>query len=442
MGKKSSNLDLGGGVTLELVHVPEGEFLLGSNKSLDRQADKDEQPQHTVYLDEYWIGKYPVTNAQYRRFLSDTGYAPPEYWMNADEIEDFDDCPVANVDWDDARAFCYWLYWRTKSYVCVPTEPEWEKAARGTTTNIYPWGNSLPPANFQAIGFEKYQVVGKYSPETDSPYGCVDMVTNVGEICNTLRHRGIMSFYKYPYNITDGRENCKARSQRSLKGGALTGSNVSLSQTRCSSRNWTSPGYKFASVGFRIIITKSNERWQIAFPDEYEKTKLEVALNLNLIDLKSEAEDIVGYDSLGLKWNSSGVYIRSDDLKKFGKFISKLKESHPTLKDEHLDAGNDLLPGSSLLKLTKLSRKDKSVAEWLYTQLVMDNWIQYTPEVKRTLTLAQQFDMAPIYKSEDEWVWLRKAIKGTKKQKSKATQKTSKKVSDGKTTSKTKKKSK
>ena len=305
-------LDLGGETNLELVHIPSGSFLLGSNKKIDKQAGKDEQPQHSINLDEFWIGKFPVTNSQYRRFLGENRNAPPEDWMNADNIPDFDNCPVTGVDWNDARAFCYWLHWRTNEYVCLPTEPEWEKAARGQA-NIYPWGNHLVATKLQPIGYEKHQPIGKYSPETDSPYGCVDMVTNVAELCNTLRHRGVMSFYKYPYDMNDGRENCTAQSQRSLKCGALSDSQAMPAFLRAAFRNWIAPGSRLSGIGFRVIVTNSEKRWQMAFPDNEENTKMEIELNLHLIDKNLETKDLVGYDVIGVTVNLSGVYIRYDN---------------------------------------------------------------------------------------------------------------------------------
>jgi formylglycine-generating enzyme required for sulfatase activity len=405
---KKISLDLGGGVTIELLKIPEGQFLLGSNPKIDKLADKSEQPQHPIKLDEYWIGKYPIVNSQYNRFLSDTGYPPPDHWMEKDEIDDFDACPVTNISWDDARAFCYWVYWRTKSFVCIPTEPEWEKAARGETENIYPWGNQLLSKDLKPIGFEKQQAVGKYSPKTDSPYGCVDMVTNVAEICNTLRHKGFLSFYRYPYSKDDGRENCQARSQRSLKGGALTGMDATAAKLRCSNRDWIVPDYKSYGVGFRIIVTKSKDRWNMAFPDENEKSALERKLNLQSINLKEKVKEISGYDVLGIKWSMSGVYVRGDDLKEISALIKKLQKDYPNLKCESIFANSDSLPGKELLRVSKLSGKDRLVSEWLLAQLTRNGWSQYKPEIKRVLTLAQQFDMKPTFKPEEEWSWLRK----------------------------------
>jgi len=113
----------------EMVYVPAGEFLMGSKEG---EGDDDERPQHTVYLDAYWIYKTEVTVAQYRKFCQATGRQMPEEpsvqaWT--------DDHPIVNVSWDDAVAYGKW------AGAALPTEAQWEKAARGTDGRQYPWGN-------------------------------------------------------------------------------------------------------------------------------------------------------------------------------------------------------------------------------------------------------------------------------------------------------------
>jgi len=176
----------------EMVYVPAGEFLMGSPGG---KGDDDEHPQRSVYLDAFWIDKTEVTVAEYRKFCQATGRAmasaPSREWQ--------DDHPVVNVSWYDAVAYAVWAEKR------LPTEAEWEKAARGTDGRQYPWGNTwdsgkcanvanssggprpLGPNVWSLHSAEKNpsggpQPVGSY-PSGASPYGALDMAGNVWEWC-------------------------------------------------------------------------------------------------------------------------------------------------------------------------------------------------------------------------------------------------------------------
>lgn len=158
---------------LELIRIPAGEFLMGSDPAKDKNAQPREQPQHRVYVSEFYIGKYPVTNAQYAAF---TKIQIPSGKENH---------PVVNISWDVAVAFCEWLSQETGKQFRLPTEAEWEKAARGTDGRIYPWGNEW---DAKRLNSSKSKIggttpVGKYSPAGDSPYGLADMSGNVWEWC-------------------------------------------------------------------------------------------------------------------------------------------------------------------------------------------------------------------------------------------------------------------
>jgi formylglycine-generating enzyme required for sulfatase activity len=167
----------------EMVLIPAGEFLMGSPKG---EGDSDEYPQHTVYLDAFYIDKYEVTNAQYKKFMDATGHAAPGYWN--DNSFNKPEQPVVGVNWFDAEAYCKWANKR------LPTEAEWEKAARGTDARKYPWGNEEPNAggiwraNYNIgkkgadDGFQFTAPVGSFSAGV-SPYGIHDMAGNVWEWC-------------------------------------------------------------------------------------------------------------------------------------------------------------------------------------------------------------------------------------------------------------------
>jgi tetratricopeptide (TPR) repeat protein len=148
----------------EMVRVPAGPFLYGDEKE-ERE------------LPEFWIDRAPVTNVEYARFVTETGYDPPSHWDGRRPTPGISHHPVVNVSWYDARAYADWAGKR------LPTEEEWEKAARGTRGQEYPWGNEKPTP--QLCNFDKNEggttPVARYSPQGDSPYGCVDMAGNVWE---------------------------------------------------------------------------------------------------------------------------------------------------------------------------------------------------------------------------------------------------------------------
>jgi formylglycine-generating enzyme required for sulfatase activity len=153
----------------EMVSVPAGEFWMGSD-----DGDADEKPRRRVYLDAFRIDKYEVTNALYRRFIDATGRATPQYWNDSKWNEAQQ--PVVGVSWNDAQAYCSWAGKR------LPTEAEWEKAARGTDGRKYPWGEQWDAsrANSDESKIGKTVAVGSYSSGV-SPYGAHDLAGNVWE---------------------------------------------------------------------------------------------------------------------------------------------------------------------------------------------------------------------------------------------------------------------
>lgn len=184
----------------KMIKIPAGPFLMGSTIeqsiiAIEHGAEEEfmpwEQPQHLVELPEYLISKYPITNREYKIFVEDTRYDFPHdsVFRDVNNIEHFPSTksnhPVVNVSWADALAYCGWLSRETGKVYRLPTEAEWEKAARGTDGRIWPWGNEpfTNRANTQETGIGDTTPVGKFSPRGDSPYGCVDMAGNVWEWC-------------------------------------------------------------------------------------------------------------------------------------------------------------------------------------------------------------------------------------------------------------------
>jgi len=247
---------------LEMVLVPAGEFLMGSDPARVKRARGNEQPQHTLYLPDYYLAKTPVTNAQYTAFVHATGHELPEHWEGGKLLPGKEDHPVVNVSWYDAVAYCNWLSQVTGKVYCLPSEAEWEKAARGTDGRIYPWGDELPDerrCNFGNI-VGRTTAVGRYSPQGDSPYGCADMAGNVWEWTRSRiresRHVGgerwFEMAFRYPYDPEDGRENPGAGRDvlRVLRGGAF---DYAGKLVRCAYRLPHDPSGRLGDIGFRVV---------------------------------------------------------------------------------------------------------------------------------------------------------------------------------------------
>jgi serine/threonine-protein kinase len=173
---KALVLTLAEGVTMTLVNVPAGEFMMGSDTTKDSDALPDEQPQHRVYLSEYYIGQSEVTNAQFEVFAK----ATKRQWSVPAGRENH---PVGGMGWFDAKAFADWLALTTGKMVRLPTEAEWEKACGGTDGRIYPWGDNWDASRLNSAegGVNDTTPVDKYSPAGDSPYGAENMAGNVWE---------------------------------------------------------------------------------------------------------------------------------------------------------------------------------------------------------------------------------------------------------------------
>jgi formylglycine-generating enzyme required for sulfatase activity len=250
-------------IHLELVRVPAGEFLMGSDPAKDEYADDNEQPQHRVTLSEFYIGKYPVTNEHYAAFVKAAKHRAPEHWKKGKIPSGKENHPVVDVSWEDAIAFCQWLSGETSKPFRLPTEAEWEKAARGTDGRIYPWGNEWDRARSNYYGGKPGKVllsvlsssvvgptpVGQYSPQGDSPYGAADMSGNVREWCadwydENEYQRRMRSAVKDPQGPTKG-------STRVWRGGSFFDLQVVV---RCACRGEGSPDVRLDIYGFRLVV--------------------------------------------------------------------------------------------------------------------------------------------------------------------------------------------
>lgn len=199
----------------EMIFIPGGEFIMGSD-----EGHPNYQPEHQVYVADFYIDRWPVTNAEYKQFIETTGHPAPYYKVSWCDTKGYNwdpekrlyppgkaDHPVVLVTWEDAMAYAAWADKR------LPTEAEWERAARGKYGRRYPWGDEFEPGrcNIKEAALGQTSPVGTFSPQGDTPEGLIDMVGNVWECTNSL-------FRPYPYEADDGRESRQAAGFRVLRG--------------------------------------------------------------------------------------------------------------------------------------------------------------------------------------------------------------------------------
>lgn len=236
----------------ETVLIPAGTFLMGS---LEGEEIPDyELPQHQVDLPAYRIGVYPVTNEQYAEFVKQANYPAPQKagWFGKSPPKNQLDHPVVGVTWYDALAYCRWLSDATGRSYRLPTEAEWEKAARGADGWIYPWGDEWDTDRCNCSSPQTTPVTAY--PSGGSPYGCHDMVGNVWEWTSTLWGGDWRDpDFRYPYRADDGREDLEADAtvHRVFRGGSF---DEEVTQLRCSARRWYAPDHADKSRGFRVVL--------------------------------------------------------------------------------------------------------------------------------------------------------------------------------------------
>ncbi len=232
-----------------LVYVPEGDFTLGTDEDLDgfsKEVQQRSKPEHLVHLSDFWIGKYPVTNAQFARFLeANAGQAKPEYW--GDKRFNQSEQPVVGVSWLDARAYCDW------AGLELPTEAQWEAAARGTDARRYPWGGADVTKQYADFG-KRYSEdapdpVGSHSRGA-GPYGAEDQAGGVWEWCAD-------EYNSKAYRDRDGQEDPVVKPKdeasdtagRVLRGGSWANPSRYL---RAASRVGVRAGLRSQVFGFRV----------------------------------------------------------------------------------------------------------------------------------------------------------------------------------------------
>jgi formylglycine-generating enzyme required for sulfatase activity len=250
-GCQKVNLDPPEGMVL----VPAGEFLMGSDKidtegttaeyGMRRPLFVDEHPLHRVNLRAFFIDQIEVTQAQYKLFVDATESVPPRSWPNGIFPARRASYPVTTVSWYDADRYCNWAKKR------LPTEAEWEKAARGTDGREFPWGNDYlkENGNMGDSGIGDLTPVGSYE-KGKSPYGAYDMIGNAWEWT---------SDWYQPYPGTDYKSEDFGEKNKVLRGGSFGGvGHYTLKFFyRTSYRFFSEPQSSFQDVGFRCAKTPS-----------------------------------------------------------------------------------------------------------------------------------------------------------------------------------------
>jgi len=258
--------------------VAAGEFKMGDNFN---EGDSDERPVHTVYLDAYYIEKYEVTNGKYKEFINDSGYLDstywtaggfgdygiqPNYWTNSiyrgGGIAGNENFPVVGISWYEAMAYCAWLSEKTGETYRLPTEAEWEKAARGTDQKRYPWGGNidgscanywdsgdpyedgLTPVGFYDGGTHK----GFKTNDNSSSYGVYDMTGNVWEWCYDR-----YNIKYYAASPVDNPNGPLSGIFRVLRGGCWGTYYNYRSALRSARRYKSYPRNRFCVAGFRCV---------------------------------------------------------------------------------------------------------------------------------------------------------------------------------------------
>ena len=245
---------------LGFVEIPAGPFPMGSDTTRDAQAFDNERwsdarAQGTVDLPAFYIGRYEVTVAQFRAFVEATGFRVDDQALRGGDTH-----PVVAVSWPDALAYCRWLETTLRQWpqtpprlrrllqdgwrVSLPSEAEWEKAARGTDGRIYPWGNAArrDRANYEG---ERTTPVGSFNCP-DCPFALFDMIGNVWEWTRS-------PYQPYPYDPTDDREDLDADALWVMRGGHFGDPERYV---RAATRGGADPGARRSFIGFRVAVSR------------------------------------------------------------------------------------------------------------------------------------------------------------------------------------------
>jgi formylglycine-generating enzyme required for sulfatase activity len=220
-----------------LIAIPEGWFLMGSNSGQDC-----ERPAHRVWVDSFALARTQVTNAEYACFLRTTQSKSPPFWSDGN----FNDPeqPVAGVSWFEAVRYCEWLARHTGCRYRLPTEAEWERAARGNLEQAeFPWGNEAPQTlpDYATRWVNGPEVVARYAA---NDFGLYNMCDNVHEWCN--------DWYDPAYYENSPERNPQGPAEGKRKASRGGSWRHQVKAARCSARSSIPPEFQYADYGFRV----------------------------------------------------------------------------------------------------------------------------------------------------------------------------------------------
>jgi len=224
----------------EMLVLPGAEFLMGSDAGRE-----DESPIHRVRVRPFALARYPITNSEYQGFLEETGRAAPPAWSNADFQHS--EQPVTSVNWFDASDYCKWLSTKTGRQFRLPTEAEWEVAARGGLEQaLYTWGNDEPESQpgYHELWIGRPEQVGRRPPNR---FGLNDIGENIHEWCADWYDP--LYYCHSPYANPEGPE---TGTRKASRGGSWR---HKIKIARVSARSSIPPDYKYNDYGFRIAMT-------------------------------------------------------------------------------------------------------------------------------------------------------------------------------------------
>jgi formylglycine-generating enzyme required for sulfatase activity len=223
-----------------MIVIPAGEFLMGCAKGAE-----NERPVHRVFVDQFAIGRFAVTNRLYRMFIDDTNHQPPPGWN--EPRFNHPDQPVTSISWFDAIAYCEWLSKNTGKLYRLPTEAEWERAARGGLEGLlYTWGDQAPQdqPNYSELWLNGPERIGQRPP---NGFGLYDISENVHEWCSDWYDEHYYS--SSPSTDPQGPANGTRRSSR---GGSWR---HQIKIARVAARSSIPPEFKYSDYGFRCALS-------------------------------------------------------------------------------------------------------------------------------------------------------------------------------------------